>query len=63
MLYQNKVGSIVNDGAEMTTQTRILPNGGAEIKLTAAFQTVNRSASLPAIHNPLIPGGFDSSGR
>jgi hypothetical protein len=62
-VYQTKVNTVIPNSAELTARVTVDPEQGPIVKLSPVFQTVNRAAPpMPAVSNPLIPGGFDPSG-
>ena len=60
--YQTRVSSAIPNSADLTAQLTVDPDRGSVLRLSPVFQTVNRAQGMPALANPLIPGGFDSSG-
>jgi hypothetical protein len=62
VVYQTKVPSAIPNSAELTAQLSVAPDQGSVLKLSPVFQTVQKAQTMPALTNPLIPGGFDASG-
>jgi hypothetical protein len=61
VIYQTKVEPAMATGTDLTAQVTVLPNQGPVVKLSPVFQTVSKAQPPPALINPLIPGGSDSS--
>ena len=52
----------MGDSVDMTAQASVGPDRSVILKLTPVFQSVTKGRSMPAISNPLIPGGSEPSG-
>ncbi len=62
VVYQTKVASAIPSSAELTAQLTMAPDQGSVLRLSPVFQTVQKAQAMPALSNPLIPGGVDASG-
>ena len=60
VVYQTRVPSMGGTGVDLTAQATIGADKSVTLKFTPVFQSVSKS--LPAVSNPLIPGGTDNAG-
>jgi hypothetical protein len=62
VLYQTKVPQVVANSGDVTAQATVSPDRSEiRVKLSPVFQSVNKTPSMPAVTNPLIPGALDSA--